>query len=50
VIKKWEDPHFLTLTFKACSEKLLRNRINAVYRAFGLIYGRYKKDIKEMVG
>lgn len=43
VISQWEEPYFVTLTFKACPSSLLENRIDAVYRAFRKIKQRCNK-------
>ncbi len=42
-LKKWEDPHFVTLTVKAVSAKNLKKWIKGMKRAFKLISDRCKK-------
>lgn len=42
-IKEWKDPHFVTLTVKACKAEKLNRWIFGMYRAFQLIHTRCKK-------
>lgn len=42
-IEKWEDPHFVTLTVKACSEKNLSLLVEKMRLAFNRIKNRLKK-------
>ncbi|MBC8320136.1 MAG: protein rep [Bacteroidetes bacterium] len=43
VLSSWEDPHFVTLTIRACSAKRLPIMIDGMVRAFGKIKERNKK-------
>ena len=43
VIKTWEDPHFVTLTAKACSKRVLKRRIDKTIEAFKIINQRLRK-------
>ena len=42
-LSKWDDPHFVTLTVKACKEEKLKRWIYGMKRAFELIHNRCKK-------
>lgn len=42
-LKKWKEPHFLTLTVKAVKEKSLKKWIDGMMRAFNLIKQKYYK-------
>ena len=42
-ISQWEDPHFVTLTVKACKAEKLDEWVKKMYKAFNLIHGRCKK-------
>lgn len=42
-LSKWPDPHFVTLTVKACKEGMLNNRTTQMLKAFKLLQNRCKK-------
>jgi hypothetical protein len=42
-ISQWENPHFVTLTVKACKAERLDVWVKKMYKGFDLIHGRCKK-------
>lgn len=50
IIKKWQDPHFITLTVKSISARNLNKWIKGMNKAFKLILNRCKKRYQRGTG
>lgn len=49
-IEKWEEPHFITLTLKACKANQLKSRIAGILRGFKKVKERQKKKYQRGTG
>ena len=50
VIKKWKEPHFVTLTVKSCKHSQLRSYILSMKNTFKQIIDKYKKQDQRGTG